>query len=99
VYSFGVDTVGAGIVTNVTGALTGVMAWGATGLAPSVAVLAGTLIIGSIAWLVILKRYIWPKIKGVAKPITPTITLRGGPEPELPQTIEQAKPETVKEET
>jgi peptidoglycan/LPS O-acetylase OafA/YrhL len=97
-YDFGVNTVGGGIMTSVTGALTGLMLWGSEGLANSVAILAGTLIAGSILWIVLLKRYIWPKIKGVTKPITPTISLRGGPEPELPQTIEQAKPEAVKEE-
>ena len=64
-YTFGVDTVGGGIMTSVTGALTGLMLWGSEGLANSVAILAGTLITGSILWLVILKKYIWPKIKGV----------------------------------
>jgi hypothetical protein len=100
IYEVGVNVVGRGIVNGVTNLMTGMMAWGSVNLAQASAVFFGVGIGFTILWLVLLKRYIWNPIKGVAKPITSTVTLRGGPEPELPQSIEQVKPsEVAKEET
>jgi hypothetical protein len=97
-YDFGVNTVGANVVNGITGAATGVLAWGATGLGPAVAVLLGTGIAFTVLWLVVLRKYIWNPIRGVAgKAAAPTVTLRGGPEPELPTSIEKSA-EVVKEE-
>ena len=98
IYDFGVNVVGASIVNGVTGAMTGMMAWGATGLGPAAAVFFGVGIGFTVLWLVLLRKYVWNPIKGVAKPITSSVTLRGGPEPELPQVIEKAVPQEVKKE-
>lgn len=93
IYDFGVNTVGASIVNGVTGAMTGMMAWGATGLGPAVAVVSVTLIAGSILWLVILKRYIWPHVHPVAAKASSQIggmTMQREPaEPEPPQKKEE----------
>lgn len=98
-YEFGVNIIGASIVNGVTGGLTSIMAWGATGLGPAVGVISGTLIVGSILWLVLLRKYVWPHVKNVKQVVVTTpVTLRGGPEPELPQTIEQVPAEVKKEE-
>jgi len=98
IYDFGVNVVGAGIVNGVTNLMTGMMAWGSTGLGPAAAVFFGVGIGFTVLWLVLLKRYVWNPIKGVAKPVTSAVTLRGGPEPELPQTIEKTVPSEVKKE-
>lgn len=96
VYDFGVNTVGASVVNGVTGLMTGMMAWGATGLAPAFAVFLGVGIGFTALWVVLLRKYIWKPLRGSKTITTASATLRGGPEPELPQPIEQVKP---KEET
>jgi hypothetical protein len=98
IYDFGVNVVGLGLVNLITGSMTGMMAWGSTGLGPAAAVFFGVGIGFTVLWLVLLRKYVWNPIKGVAKPVTPSVTLRGGPEPELPQAIEQVKPSEVKKE-
>ena len=100
-YDFGVNTIGGGIVNGATGLTTGVMAWGATGLTQAVTVIAGTLLIGGLIQIFILRKYVWPHVPGVAKKVITTApgAMRGGPEPELPQTIEQVPSEVKKEET
>jgi len=98
IYDVGVNVVGAGIVNGVTNLMTGMMAWGSVNLAQASAVFFGVGIGFTVLWLVLLKRYVWNPIKGVAKPITSSVTLRGGPEPELPQVIEKAVPQEVKKE-
>jgi hypothetical protein len=99
-YDIAVNYIGASIVNGITGGATGIMAWGATGLAPALAVFLGTGILFTILWLVLLKKYIWQPIRGVGKTVGSTVTLRGGPEPELPASIEKSAPaEVSKEET
>jgi hypothetical protein len=98
IYDVGVNVVGAGIVNGVTNLMTGMMAWGSVNLAQASAVFFGVGIGFTVLWLVLLRKYVWNPIKGVAKPITSSVTLRGGPEPELPQTIEKATPTEVKKE-
>ena len=98
VYDVGVNVVGAGIVNGVTNLMTGMMAWGSVNLAQAAAVFFGVGIGFTVLWLVLLRKYVWNPIKGVAKPITSSVTLRGGPEPELPQSIEKATPTEVKKE-
>ena len=98
IYDVGVNVVGAGIVNGVTNLMTGMMAWGSVNLAQASAVFFGVGIGFTVLWLVLLRKYVWNPIKGVAKPITSTVTLRGGPEPELPQTIEKTVPSEVKKE-
>jgi len=98
IYDFGVNVVGLGFVNLVTRAMTGMMAWGSVNLAQASAVFFGVGIGFTVLWLVLLRKYVWNPIKGVAKPITSTVTLRGGPEPELPQTIEKTVPSEVKKE-
>jgi hypothetical protein len=98
IYDVGVNVVGAGIVNGVTNLMTGMMAWGSVNLAQAAAVFFGVGIGFTVLWLVLLRKYVWNPIKGVAKPITSTVTLRGGPEPELPQTIEKTVPSEVKKE-
>jgi hypothetical protein len=97
-YDIGVNVVGAGIVNGVTNLMTGMMAWGSVNLAQASAVFFGVGIGFTVLWLVLLRKYVWNPIKGVAKPITSTVTLRGGPEPELPQTIEKTVASEVKKE-
>jgi peptidoglycan/LPS O-acetylase OafA/YrhL len=96
VYDFGVNTVGASIVNGVTGLMTGMMAWGSANLAQAAAVFFGVGIGFTVLWLVLLKKYIWKPLSGSKTITTASASLRGGPEPELPQSIEQVKP---KEET
>lgn len=98
VYDVGVNVVGLGLVNLVTRGMTGMMAWGSVNLAQAAAVFFGIGIGFTVLWLVLLKKYVWNPIKGVAKPITSTVTLRGGPEPELPQSIEKTVPSEVKKE-
>jgi hypothetical protein len=98
IYDVGVNVVGNGIVNGVTNLMTGMMAWGSVNLAQASAVFFGVGIGFTVLWLVLLRKYVWNPIKGVAKPITSTVTLRGGPEPELPQTIEKTVPSEVKKE-
>jgi hypothetical protein len=98
VYDIGVNYIGVTFVNLVTGSMTGMMAWGATGLGPAAAIFFGVGIGFTILWLVVLRKYIWNPLRGVTKTMTPTLTLRGGPEPELPQLIEQSKPTEVPKE-
>ena len=91
-YDVGVNVIGASVVTWFTGLSTGMMLWGSGSLAQAWAVILGVGITMTVLWMVLLRKYIWNPIKGAVKPSASaaTITLRGGPEPELPQTVEQS---------
>jgi len=98
-YNIGVNTIGLGLVKIITGLMTGMMAWGSINLAQATAVALGWGIGFTILWLLVLRKYIWNPLRNAPSAIKgTTVTLRGGPEPELPQSIEQAKPVEVKKE-
>jgi len=73
-YDVGVNVVGKGIVNGITNLMTGMMAWGSVNLAQASVVFFGTLVGGIIFWTLILRKYIWPRIRP-----TPTITTSSKP--------------------
>jgi len=76
VYNIGVNYIGLTIVKYATGAITGMMAWGATGLGPAAAVFFGIGIAFTVLWLVVLRKYVWTPIKNapaILKGSTPTL--------------------------
>jgi flagellar basal body-associated protein FliL len=97
IYDFGVNVVGASIVNGVTGAMTGMMAWGSTGLGPSVAIVAGWSLAAIIFWTVVLRKYIWTRyIKKEASTATTAATLQQDVSP-VPLKVVEKKPEPVTE--
>jgi len=97
-YDIGVNWIGAGIVNGFTNVMTGMMAWGATGLGPAVAVFLGTGIGFTVLWLVLLRKYVWTPLRSAKKVIqtvsapapAPTPTVRATEEPSTP-VIPEAK--------
>lgn len=74
VYDIGVNYIGLNIINLATGAITGVMAWGATGLGPAAAVFFGIGISFTVLWLVVLRDHIWAPIKSVPSALKGTST-------------------------
>jgi hypothetical protein len=74
VYNIAVNYIGLNIVKIITGGITGMMAWGATGLGPAAAVFFGIGIGFTVLWLVVLRKYVWSPIKNAPRILKGTST-------------------------
>lgn len=96
-YNVGVNVIGAGIVNGATGLMTGMMAWGATGLGPAVAIVTGWSLAAIIFWTVVLRKYIWTRyIKKEPATATTSGVLQQDVSP-VPLKVVEKKPEPVTE--
>jgi hypothetical protein len=98
VYDISVNVVGASIVNGITNLMTGMMAWGATGLGPSVAIVTGWSLAAIIFWTVILRKYIWTRyIKKESSAIGTEANLQKDVSPVPLKVVEQKKEQPVTE--
>lgn len=99
VYDIGVNVVGRTIVNWITGLMTGMMAWGTTGLAPAAAVFFGVGIGFTVLWLVVLRKYIWNPLRGAVKPdmSTTEVSMQRDVSPVPLKNVEQKKEEPIPE--